>query len=64
MKAAEILFAAELSRILEISEDEIFELARTKQLPFAISSAHPRRLCISKSDLGAWKNAARELAQE
>jgi hypothetical protein len=44
MKAAEILFAADLSRMLEISEDEIFELARTKQLPFGISSTQPRRL--------------------
>jgi hypothetical protein len=64
MKAAEILFAADLSRMLEISEDEIFELARTKQLPFGISSAQPRRLFVEARDLPAWKNAARELAHE
>jgi hypothetical protein len=38
--------------------DDVFELARTKQLPFAVSAGHPRRLFIAASDLSAWKQAA------
>jgi hypothetical protein len=35
MTVVPIIFAGDLARALEISEDDVFELARTKKLPFA-----------------------------
>jgi hypothetical protein len=52
-----LLDCADLSRVLEISEDEIYELARTRQLPFAITTASPRRLVIDAHDLPVWQAA-------
>jgi hypothetical protein len=37
-----ILFADDIARALEVSEDDVFEMARTQKLPFAISMAAPR----------------------
>jgi hypothetical protein len=51
------LFADAVARALEISEAEVYELARTKQLPFAICTSTPRRLFIERTDLPAWRNA-------
>jgi hypothetical protein len=46
-----------LARALRNFRGEVFELARTGRLLFAITSASPRRLFISASDLPAWRNA-------
>jgi len=55
-----IIFAADLGRILEVSEDEVYELARTRKLPFAVSTSHPRRLFIAERDLPAWRRVVTE----
>jgi hypothetical protein len=55
-----IISAPDLARSLEITEEAVFELARTRQLPFAITSASPRQLVISSSDLPVWRRAAVE----
>jgi hypothetical protein len=55
-----LIFANDLARTLELSEEEVFELARTRRLPFAVTSASPRRLVIAASDLPAWRRAAME----
>ena len=46
-----ILYADDLARALEISEDDVYELARTRQLPFAVSTVSPRRLFVEAHDL-------------
>jgi hypothetical protein len=55
----QVLFADEIARALEISEDDVFEMARTRQLPFAVSTASPRRLFIDARDLSMWREAVR-----
>jgi hypothetical protein len=55
-----IIFAADLGRILEVSEDEVYELARTRKLPFAVSTSHPRRLFIAARDLPAWRSVVED----
>jgi hypothetical protein len=55
----QVLFADEIARALEISEDDVFEMARTRQLPFAVSMASPRRLFIDARDLSMWREAVR-----
>jgi hypothetical protein len=52
-----ILFADDIARALEISEDDVYEAARTCALPFAVSTASPRRLFIEARDLPAWREA-------
>jgi hypothetical protein len=51
------LFADAVALALEISEEEVYELARTQQLPFAICTSTPRRLFIDSADLKIWRNA-------
>jgi hypothetical protein len=51
-----ILFADDIARALGISEDDVYEAARTCALPFAVS-ASPRRLFIEARDLPAWREA-------
>jgi hypothetical protein len=57
-----IIFAADLARHLGVSEDDVYELARTKQLPFAVSTGHPRRLFIAERDADIWRRAVKERA--
>jgi hypothetical protein len=57
-----ILFADDIARALEVSEDDVFEMARTQKLPFAISMAAPRRLFIDARDLNQWREARRAQA--
>ncbi|PWT82902.1 MAG: hypothetical protein C5B58_07405 [Acidobacteria bacterium] len=57
MDIAITINAHDLARTLEVTEDEIYEMARTKPLPFAISMASPRRLFIDANDLRAWRAA-------
>jgi hypothetical protein len=54
---SQVLFADEIARALEISEDDVFEMARTMKLPFAVSTASPRRLFIDARDLNQWREA-------
>jgi hypothetical protein len=53
------LYADDIARALEVSEDHVFEMARTMKLPFAISTANPRRLFIAASELPIWREAMR-----
>jgi hypothetical protein len=46
-------FADDLARTLETTEEDVYEPARTRKLPFAISTSRPRRLFIKAQDLGA-----------
>jgi hypothetical protein len=55
---SELIFADNLARTLETTEEEIYELARTRKLPFAISMSKPRRLFIEARDLPQWRTAA------
>jgi len=55
-----IIFAGDLARRLEVTEDEVYELARTRKLPFAVSTAHPRRLFIAARDLPAWRSVVED----
>jgi hypothetical protein len=57
-----VIFAGDLGRQLGVSEDEIYELARTRKLPFAVSTAHPRRLFIEEKDLNIWKEVVNAAA--
>jgi hypothetical protein len=52
-----VIFADELASRLGVSIDTVHELARLGRLPFAVSSASPRRLCIDASHLNLWKAA-------
>jgi hypothetical protein len=54
-----IIFADDLARALEISEEDVYEAARTMKVPFAISTASPRRLFIVARDLEQWRQAVR-----
>jgi hypothetical protein len=55
-----IIFSDALARALSISENDLYELAGTRQLPFAVTSASPRQLVISAQDLPAWRRAAED----
>ena len=55
---SELIFADNLARTLETTEEEIYELARTRKLPFAISMSKPRRLFIEARDLPQRRTAA------
>jgi len=57
MKDSAVIFADELASRLGVSEDIVLELARLGHLPFAVSSASPRRLCIDASHFNLWKDA-------
>jgi len=57
MSDSAIIFAPELAAKLGVSQDVIYELARCARLPFAVSSASPRQLCIDASHLHLWKAA-------
>jgi hypothetical protein len=52
-----IIFADDLARTLEVSEEEVYEMARLGSLPFAVSTAAPRRLFIEARDLSTWRAA-------
>ena len=52
-----VIFVDALARQLGLSEDAIYELARTRQLPFAVSTSHPRRLFIAERDADIWRRA-------
>jgi hypothetical protein len=54
-----LLYADDIARALEVDEDTVFEMARTMKLPFAISTAPPRRLFIAASELQIWREAMR-----
>jgi hypothetical protein len=56
---SELIFADDLARTLETTEEGVHELARTRKLPFAISMSKPRRLFIEARDLPAWRAAVR-----
>jgi hypothetical protein len=49
---SELIFADDLARTLETTEEGVYELARTRKLPFAVSTSRPRRLFIKAQDLG------------
>jgi hypothetical protein len=53
-----IMWADDLARQLGVDEEAVMEMARTQQVPFAVSTAHPRRLFILKDHLNLWKAAA------
>jgi hypothetical protein len=57
-----VIFSDDLARALEVSEDDIFEMARTMKLPFAISTVAPRRLFISAAELPMWRGAVHRIA--
>jgi hypothetical protein len=54
-----ILYADDIARALEVDEKTIYEMARTMKLPFAVSTASPRRLFIDAGDLSMWREAVR-----
>jgi excisionase family DNA binding protein len=58
MKDSAVIFSDELASRLGVSERTVHELARLGRLPFAVSSATPRRLCIDASHFNLWKEAA------
>ena len=58
---SELIFADDLARALETTEEDVYELARTRKLPFAISMSKPRRLFIEARDLPQWRAAVRAL---
>ena len=60
MRQAAIIFADALARELSVSEDDVYELARTRKLPFAVSTSQPPRLFIAAKDLGAWRRVVAE----
>jgi hypothetical protein len=47
----------DLSRMLGLERDEIFEMARLRGLPFAICTQSPRRLMIRDADFNRWRRA-------
>ena len=55
-----LIFQDDLARALSVDEDAILELARTRPLPFAVSTATPRRLFIAASDLQIWQAAVQD----
>ena len=52
-----LIFADDLARTLETTEEGVYELARTRKLPFAVSTSRPRRLFIEARDLPQWRAA-------
>jgi hypothetical protein len=56
-----LIFADDLARTLETTKEGVYEMARTRKLPFAISTARPRRLFIEARDLPQWRAAVRAL---
>jgi hypothetical protein len=44
--SAELIFDDQLARELGLSLDQLYEQARTRKLPFAVSTVRPRRLFI------------------
>ena len=56
-----IIFADALARELSVSEDEVYELARTRKLPFAVSTSHPRRLFVAAKDVPVWRRVVQEM---
>jgi hypothetical protein len=60
---SELIFADDLARALETPEEGIYEMARTRKLLFAISTARPRRLFIEARDLPQWRAAVRAFGE-
>ena len=57
MSDSEIIFSDALAARLGVPEETVLEIARLKPVPFMISSASPRRLCIAAEHLPIWKAA-------
>ena len=55
-----VVYGPDLARLLGVSEDRVFEMARTRKLPFAISNSQPRRLFIAERDVTIWRNALKD----
>jgi hypothetical protein len=55
---SEVLFAPQIARALGISEEQVFELARTRGVPFFVSSHAPRQLGCGVDELPLWRRAA------
>jgi hypothetical protein len=49
--------APDLARMLGLEEDEIYEMARLRGFPFAVTSASPRRFVIEERDFNQWRLA-------
>jgi hypothetical protein len=60
MISAQIVFADALASTLGVSEDKVFEMARTMKLPFAVSTSSPRRLFIAEKDIDQWRKALKD----
>jgi hypothetical protein len=43
--------------MLGLEEDEIYEMARLRGFPFAVTSASPRRFVIEERDFNQWRLA-------
>jgi hypothetical protein len=59
--SAELIFDDQLAPELGLSLDQLYEQARTRKLPFAVSTLRPRRLFIRAQDLPVWRAAVRAL---
>jgi hypothetical protein len=61
MSNSAIMFAPELAAKLGVSQETIYELARVSApaLPFAITSASPRTLCVERGHLPLWEAAVK-----
>lgn len=57
--STKIIWSDDLARQLGLSEDAVLELARVGGLPFAVSTAAPRRLFVDRDDLAQWQAAAK-----
>jgi len=55
-----VVYGPDLARLLGVSEDRVFEMARTRKLPFAISNSQPRRLFVAERDVTIWRNALKD----
>jgi len=57
-----IITADQLARRLGISVDEVFQIARTQQVPWSMTSTHGG--FVHEDDLDIWKVAVRRNVQE
>ena len=57
-----IITADQLAQRLGISVDEVFQIARTQQVPWSMTSTHGG--VVHEDDLDIWKVAVRRNVQE
>jgi hypothetical protein len=55
-----IIWASDMARIFGTTEERLYELARLRRLPCAVSTKAPRRLFIRQDELEQWAQAIRD----